>query len=489
LTKRSAVNEQEQKKMKPEESGIKHVAVSLVVLCLTAGFTIPATAQKAADLSNAQVENIVRRSYQYVAMYNVNNKFAMDPANPLSPGGWNRVKANTTLADHTLKAIARPNNDTLYVAALLDLHEEPVILEAPAFDSKYVSLMVTGYDHYVNIPMSTRLGDFSEPSRILFYTERTPGYAGEAVEGVDKIAEMSGDFVSAVHRVMPHTNQSERLQRNLNAMRAVKVMTLSEYRSGIVSQAANPPRFPAYGQTDFDIFENNLLEVMQFVFNHTTFDANDEIDQKLLAAYEPLGVAPGRAYDPSRVAEIDGARFRAVAEQIPPEVMAKLRDPEFLEKFVTSIFQPKGQMTLERLLFQSISGPIGQPAAEAVYPPITTTDGTPMNAMNDYVIRMAPDEMPPANAFWSATLYDTENGFFMPNERKKYSVGENAGMKMNDDGGIAIHIAAERPEGVPEENWLPLVRGDYGVDVVMGLYAPDLERFKTWSPPKTEKIK
>ncbi len=72
-----------------------------------------ASAAAPAKLSDAQVENIVRRSYQYVAMYNVNNKFAMDPGNPLSPGGWNRVKANTTLADHTLKAIARPNNDTL----------------------------------------------------------------------------------------------------------------------------------------------------------------------------------------------------------------------------------------------------------------------------------------------------------------------------------------------------------------------------------------
>ena len=34
-------------------------------------------------LSEAEVENIVKRSYQYVAMYNVNNKFA------LKQGGWN----------------------------------------------------------------------------------------------------------------------------------------------------------------------------------------------------------------------------------------------------------------------------------------------------------------------------------------------------------------------------------------------------------------
>jgi hypothetical protein len=159
-----------------------------------------------------------------------------------------------------------------------------------------------------------------------------------------------------------------------------------------------------------------------------------------------------------------------------------------MEENVLRLYRPKGSMTLKRLLFQSILGPIGQPATEAVYPAILTTDGAPMNAMHDYIIHISPDQMPPAIAFWSATLYDSENGFFMPNERKKYSVGENSGMKLDADGGIAIYIAAEQPEGVPDENWLPLVRGDYGVDIIIRIYAPDLERFATWTPPKAERI-
>ncbi len=465
-----------------------HFVALFIVLFGVTGCTQEAREQQAIELSDAQIEDIVRRSYQYVAMYNVNNKTAMDPSNPLGTGGWNRVKANTALADHTVKMIARPNNDTLYTGAMLDLRNEPMILSAPAFDSTYVSLMVTGYDHYVNIPMSTRQGDFSEPSEILFYTARTPGYAGEAVEGVEKIAEMSGDFVSAIYRIMPHGNEPERLQRNLDAMQNTEVMTLSEFRTGTAAEAGDPANFPPFGRSDFDIFENNLLEVMQFVFNHTTFDPNDEIDQKLLAVYEPLGVAPGRDFDPSRVAKIDGARFRAVAERIAPQELAQATDPAFMEENVLRLYRPKGSMTLKRLLFQSILGPIGQPATEAVYPAILTTDGAPMNAMHDYIIHISPDQMPPATAFWSATLYDSENGFFMPNERKKYSVGENSGMKLDADGGIAIYIAAEQPEGVPDENWLPLVRGDYGVDIIMRLYAPDLERFATWTPPKAERI-
>ena len=110
--------------MTSEPSRLGHVAVWIFALSLTvAGCQPPAeetgpggtvsTSPLQLELSDAQVEDIVRRSWQYVAMYNVNNKFAMDPTNPLSTGGWNRIKANTALADHTLKAIPRPNNDTL----------------------------------------------------------------------------------------------------------------------------------------------------------------------------------------------------------------------------------------------------------------------------------------------------------------------------------------------------------------------------------------
>ena len=223
---------------------------------------------------------------------------------------------------------------------------------------------------------------------------------------------------------------------------------------------------------------------MQFVFNHTTFDPASELDQKVLAAYEPLGVAPGQDFDPEGVATLDGQRVREVAERIEAEEMAKA------DRLAasTGMFKLKGDIGLDLLLFQSVFGPIGQPAVEAVYPAITTTDGAPMNAQHDYVIRMSKDEMPPAEAFWSLTLYDTENGFFIPNDRKKYSVGENGGMKLDQDGGIAVYIAAEKPEGVPEENWLPLERGDYGMDVVLRLYVPDLEAFERWEPPKAERI-
>ena len=69
--------------------------------------------------------------------------------------------------------------------------------------------------------------------------------------------------------------------------------------------------------------------------------------------------------------------------------------------------------------------------------------------MHDYVMKMSRDALPPARAFWSLTLYDLRNGFFIPNDRKKDSVGENAVLRLDPDGGIESYISASRPEDVP----------------------------------------
>ncbi len=455
----------------------------LSVLALIAVLSVPFVS--AAELTDKEIDNLVRRSYQYVAMYNVINKSAMDKKNPTA-SGWNGTFAAKGLLDHTMQAIARPNNDTLYVTSMLDLRAEPIVVHYPAFDSKYVALETSAYDHYCDIPLSTTKGDFKKPVNILYYSDRTKGYSGEPVKGVDKTIRMSGDFAIVFLRVMPHAAEPARMKKNLAAMQKVKVQPLSEFL-GKEKKPVEKVDFPAYN-TDYGIYENNFLEVMQFVFNHTTFDPKDEMDQAVLAAFKPLGVEPGKAYDPNKVANLDGKKLAEAAKKIHREALAAFYNPKG-NPYLYGIFKPKGEMKLDAMVAQSAVGPIGLPADQAVYPGIPTADGKPMNAQHDYVIRMTKDEMPPAKAFWSVTLYDMNNGFFIPNDRKKYSVGENAGMKLNRDGGIEIYIAAEKPKDVPEENWLLITRKDEALDVVMRIYAPDPEKMKTWKVPKAEKIK
>ena len=49
-------------------------------------------------------------------------------------------------------------------------------------------------------------------------------------------------------------------------------------------------------------------------------------------------------------------------------------------------------------------------------------------------------------------------------------------------------MAATKPVGVPEENWLPIERKDQDLNMIMRLYVPDLEAYEDWTPPVLEVV-
>lgn len=246
------------------------------------------------SLTREQVENLFRRSYQYVAMFNVIQKGALDPVSGgMFTDGFNKPTAMTALADATVKAIARPNNDTLYQITTLDLSRAPVIVQFPAIDSVYVALETSGYDHYCEVPLATSKGDFKQPVNMLFHTDRTENYQGQAIKGVDRIEKVDSDFTVAFLRAMPHQSDPARMARIIQALKDVKVVTLAEFQ-GQPATDVGGAKFPAHRKTDGDVFATNLLEVMRFVFNH----------------------------DAAKVAMVDGALFREVAAEVAKQALA-----------------------------------------------------------------------------------------------------------------------------------------------------------------------
>ncbi len=61
-------------------------------------------------------------------------------------------------------------------------------------------------------------------------------------------------------------------------------------------------------------------------------------------------------------------------------------------------------------------------------------------------------------------------------------------MKLDDSGGIEVHVAAEQPKGVPEENWLPIDREDLDLDIILRVYQPEVEKMQSWKAPEAEKV-
>jgi uncharacterized membrane protein HdeD (DUF308 family) len=437
-------------------------------------------------LSLDQIRNIVQRSYQYVALYNLINKCAVDETNPANAGGWNKIRLDAKKIDHSFKTFSRPDNDTLCLMAMLDLRKEPVILKFPSFESKYVSLEITGFDHYCRVPLSSKKGDFQKPNNLLFYTRRT-NYEGQSVDGINYYVQTDCDFTIILLRILPNSNETKVLEENQVQMKKVELQILAQLQDKPENIMAIE-ELPVFGKTNEETFGTNLLEVMQFIMNHTTFDPSVEMDHALLAAYEPLGVVPGKV-STEKTYTVNGNLFREVARQLVEEAKTKLRDAEAHERIVPQLFGSKGKIDLETEFVQSVIGPVGLPADQAMYFSLLTKNGKTVNAMHDYIVHIGRDELPPAKALWSLTLYDLKNGFFISNDKKKYSVSENGVMRMNADGGFDIYLSSHKPVGVPEENWLPINRENIDLDVLMRVYVPDFERIKTgWKPPTVEMV-
>jgi hypothetical protein len=116
-------------------------------------------------------------------------------------------------------------------------------------------------------------------------------------------------------------------------MKGVKLVTLSEFQ-GNQARPINDIKFRSFGKTDIEVFASNLFEVMQFVFNHTSFAPDDEIDQGILAVYKHFGIDPGKAYDPAKAPRLDGAQFRRVAEEVARENFAMMDDAEAVAELI-----------------------------------------------------------------------------------------------------------------------------------------------------------
>ena len=107
---------------------------------------------------------------------------------------------------------------------------------------------------------------------------------------------------------------------------------------------------------------------------------------------------------------------------------------------------------------------------DAVYPTSEVdAAGKKYTGANKYVLHFGKGEAPPANAFWSVTMYDA-NYFFVAKPLNRYTVSPRNDLKYNPDGSLDIYIQNESPGRDKEVNWLPAPRGEFVL--MMRLYYP-----------------
>jgi hypothetical protein len=111
-------------------------------------------------------------------------------------------------------------------------------------------------------------------------------------------------------------------------------------------------------------------------------------------------------------------------------------------------------------------------------------DGDWLDGGKNYVLNVPAN--PPAETFWSATIYDVNMRTLIKTDQKKPTVGSIQGFDKNPDGSVTIYVGPDAPKG-KERNWIKTIPGQ-GWFSYFRLYSPTEPFFDgRWVLPDFEK--
>jgi hypothetical protein len=372
--------------------------------------------------------------------------------------------------------VVRPNFDTLYSSAFLDLTAGPVILHAPDTDDRYYMLPLIDMwtDVFANPGKRTTGTDAKD------FVVTGPGYTGELPDGLPVIAAPT-----------PYVWIIGRTQTNGPADYDAVHKVQDGYSITPVGEAPNHVVDPEYDTTTEPLkMVNNMSTADFFTYAADLLAVNPPhpTDFSQLARIANLGIVAGESFDASRfsaeeLAEIDTGRAAALQDMLA--ALNTLGTNIDGWTTFTETMGVYGNYYFKRAVV-TLVGLGANPAEDAVYPLLTAdADGNPVAGENDYVIHFDADKLPPAYAFWSVTMYDAE-GFQVANELDRFAIGDRDPLTYNADGSLDLYLQHTNPGPERESNWLPAPLGPLGI--TMRLYAPKREVLDgRWHPPAVRK--
>jgi hypothetical protein len=99
-------------------------------------------------------------------------------------------------------------------------------------------------------------------------------------------------------------------------------------------------------------------------------------------------------------------------------------------------------------------------------------EGNQLDGTKRYELRLETE--PPVDAFWSVSMYDIPDFYFVANQINRYSIGDRTpGLKQGEAGSVTIFMQKDSPGSDKESNWLPTPEGAFRP--VMRMYQPKNE--------------
>jgi hypothetical protein len=139
----------------------------------------------------------------------------------------------------------------------------------------------------------------------------------------------------------------------------------------------------------------------------------------------------------------------------------------------------------------AILGIYGNSKEEASYPAyFIDSAGQKLDASkNRYVLRFGPDQLPPASAFWSLTLYELPSSLLSANPLNRYLINSPMlpTLKRDGDGGLTLYVQHDSPGADKEADWLPAPEGPSWT--ILPLYWAESSALdRRWKAPPLQRV-
>lgn len=381
------------------------------------------------------------------------------------------------------KAVVRPNFDTLYSSAWLDLTNGPVVVSAPDTHGRYYMLPML--DMWTDVFASP--GWRTTGTKAQNWAVVPPGWRGSLPAGVGRI-DAPTPYVWVIGRTKTDGPADYAAVHKIQA--GYRITPLSDWGGTMA---------PVVGRVDPDVdmktppkaqvesmdaarFFACAAEVLKRQKPHLT-------DEPIIAQMRRVGFEHGRSFD---LGKQDKA-VRAALETAPRDALRLMEWALPKMGLVVnhwainlSTVGVYGNDYLKRALIAQ-NGLGANLPADAIYPlNLGDQDGRPLDGAHRYVLHFNKGETPPAQAFWSVTLYGSD-GFQVGNRLDRFALSSWMPLAANADGSLDLYFQADDPGAGKRANWLPAPRGPF--NLTMRIYAPKLDvRIGRWEPPPVRRL-
>jgi hypothetical protein len=478
-----------------DQNGLKTSVLVVVLLCLlnsnlcfAQGDTSSSTIETKDEISvNEEAYDLGLNAYLYfypLVTMDITRRVLTNGKNvSLHTAPMNEFFHARSFPPAEFKTVVRPNFDTLFSSAWLDLTNGPVVVSVPDTGGRYYLLPLL--DMWTDVFASpgkrttgTNAGNFAIvpqcwngtlPAELTRIDSPTP-YVW--IIGRTQ-TNGTGDY-AAVHKVQD----------------GYKITPLSQW--GKEPQPINVTIDPTIDMKTPPLVQvNSMSAATYFAYAAEIMKVNPPhiTDEPIVAQMKRIGIEPGKNFDFEKLdPATQMALNRAVVDGLQ---MMNVTAPTIAKivngwEMTTDTMGVYGNYYLKRAII-AMEGLGANLPEDAIYPLLVVdADGEPLDGNNSYLLHFNNSELPPVDGFWSITMYDAK-GFQVANSLNRFDLKDSDDLTYNADGSLDIYIQSDYPGPNKESNWLPAPKGP--MSITMRLYAPKFEVTNgSWSPPPVWKV-